>query len=144
MYSLSNLAVALSSNIIHWISPYSALIFLICFICYCRIRFCFVCKYFDCPNQPSSVVSFSKSKMNKHNVLTAEAQTFDLDGVGLSLSCPTPICGTSGKVLQTSLRLFHSHRIGMITTTLPGGSRDCNVKAFLIWKKPQALNSFYF
>ena len=105
-HSLSNSTIALSSNIIHWISPYSALILLICLICNCRIWriwFSFVCIYFDCLSQPSSIMSLLKSRMN--NVLKSRSTDFWIGWMGFPLSCSTPISGPSRKVTSS---LFES------------------------------------
>ena len=98
-HSLSNSTIALSSNIIHWISSCSVSILLICLICNCRIWFSSVCMYFDCSSQPSSMMSFLKSRMN--NVLRRRSTDFWTGWTGFPLSCPTPISGPSRKVTSS-------------------------------------------
>ena len=98
--------------------------------------------YFEHLNQLSGVVSFSRSKVNEHNILTVEAQSFDLDGVGFPQSCPDLIGGTSRKVSQTTLSWFHSHRTGITTILLQGAFYGCNMKAFLSGKSLKLSTAF--
>lgn len=105
-HSLSNSTTALSSYIVHWILPCSALILLICLICNCRIRriqFSFVYIHFDRSSQPSSIMSLLKSRMN--NVLKSRSTDFWTGWIGFPLSCSTPISGPSRKVTSS---LFES------------------------------------